>query len=68
MTPPPALRPLDRASNEHPDFPDSTSTIGFTDADRVDPSGSVPEPSESPLRMHYFDSRGVYRTYGRLAQ
>src|SRR5438309_11737781 len=36
-----------RAGNDHPDFPDSVSVIGDTDG----------------LRMHYFDSRGVYRIY-----
>ena len=36
-----------RAGNDHPDFPDSVSVIGDTDG----------------LRMHYFDSRGVFRVY-----
>lgn len=36
-----------RARTEHPDFPDSISVIGETEG----------------LRMHYFDSRGVYRIY-----
>lgn len=36
-----------RARVDHPDFPDSISIIGDTDG----------------LRMHYFDSRGVYRIY-----
>ncbi len=36
-----------RARNDHPDFPDSISIIGDTDG----------------LQMHYFDSRGVHRTY-----
>jgi hypothetical protein len=36
-----------RARNDHPDFPDSLSVIGDTDG----------------FRMHYFDSRGVYRIY-----
>jgi hypothetical protein len=34
-----------RARLDHPDFPDSISIIGDTDG----------------LKMHYFDSRGVYR-------
>ena len=34
-----------RARNDHPQFPDSLSVIGDTDG----------------VRMHYFDSRGVYR-------
>jgi hypothetical protein len=36
-----------RARADHPDFPDSISIIGDTES----------------LRMHYFDSRGVYRVY-----
>jgi hypothetical protein len=41
---------LQRAVNEHPDFPDSLSVIGVL-------------ASESDLSMQYFDSRGVHRTY-----
>ncbi|HYZ13587.1 MAG TPA: hypothetical protein VFA08_08290 [Actinomycetota bacterium] len=56
---------IQRARNEHSDFPDSISIIGFTEQDRVDDeTGSVePTGSESPLSMHYFDSRGVFRIY-----
>jgi hypothetical protein len=36
-----------RSRSDHPDFPDSISVIGDTDG----------------LRMHYFDSRGIHRTY-----
>jgi len=36
-----------RARSDHPDFPDSISVIGDTDG----------------IRMHYFDTRGVYRIY-----
>jgi hypothetical protein len=36
-----------RSRSDHPDFPDSISVIGETES----------------LRMHYFDSRGVYRVY-----
>jgi hypothetical protein len=56
---------IQRARNEHPDFPDSISIIGFTEQDRVDDeTGSVESPvAESPLSMHYFDSRGVFRVY-----
>ena len=36
-----------RATNEHPDFPDSISILGDTDG----------------LKSHYFDSRGVHRVY-----
>ena len=38
---------VSRSSYDHPDIPDSISVIGDTDG----------------LRMHYFDSRGVYRIY-----
>ena len=41
---------LQRAVNEHPDFPDSLSVIGVMDGE-TDPS------------MQYFDSRGVHRVY-----
>jgi len=36
-----------RSRMDHPDFPDSISIIGETEG----------------VRMHYFDSRGVYRIY-----
>lgn len=39
-----------RSRNDHPQFPDSISVIGATD-------------EEEGLSMHYFDSRGVFRTY-----
>lgn len=40
---------IQRSSNDHPDFPDSISVIGFAD--------------EEQLTAHYFDSRGVFRIY-----
>jgi hypothetical protein len=40
---------IQRSSNDHPDFPDSISVIGFADEDE--------------LTAHYFDSRGVFRVY-----
>lgn len=51
---------INRARTDHPDFPDSISIIGFTDRDRV---GDKPDSdlAGSPLTMHYFDSRGVFR-------
>jgi hypothetical protein len=50
-----------RYRNDHPDFPDSISILGFTDADRV--SGTAaPSGSKSQMTMHYYDSRGVFRT------
>jgi hypothetical protein len=39
---------IQRSSNDHPDFPDSVSVIGFADDE---------------LTAHYFDSRGVFRVY-----
>jgi steroid delta-isomerase-like uncharacterized protein len=39
---------IQRSSNDHPDFPDSISVIGFVD---------------EKLVAHYFDSRGVFRIY-----
>ena len=50
-----------RARTDHPDFPDSLSVIGRMEHDRVGADGAVPDESE--LRMHYFDSRGVFRDY-----
>jgi hypothetical protein len=41
---------IQRAVNEHPDFPDSLSVIGVMEG-------------ESDLSMQYFDSRGVHRVY-----
>jgi hypothetical protein len=40
---------IQRSSNDHPDFPDSISVIGF---------------ASEELTAHYFDSRGVFRIYG----
>jgi hypothetical protein len=55
---------IQRARNDHPDFPDSISIIGVTDADRVDPGASEPPVADEPgISMHYFDSRGVFRVY-----
>jgi hypothetical protein len=56
---------IHRARNEHPDFPDSISIIGVTEWDRVE-DGARRAPAEnekSRLRMHYYDSRGVFRVY-----
>jgi hypothetical protein len=41
---------IQRAENEHPDFPDSLSVVGVMEGD-------------SDLSMQYFDSRGVHRVY-----
>ena len=39
---------IQRAGNDHPDFPDSVSVIGEVDG---------------RITMYYFDSRGVHRVY-----
>jgi hypothetical protein len=39
---------IQRARNDHPDFPDSISVIGLVD---------------ERIAMYYFDSRGVHRIY-----
>ncbi len=39
---------INRARNDHPDFPDSISVIGLV---------------EARIAMYYFDSRGVHRVY-----
>jgi hypothetical protein len=45
---------IQRAGNDHPDFPDSVSVIGELDG---------------RIAMYYFDSRGVHRVYEmRLAE
>jgi len=41
---------IQRAANEHPDFPDSLCVIGLMEGDE-------------DLSMQYFDSRGVHRIY-----
>lgn len=52
-----------RAVTDHPQFPDSLSVIGQSDTDRVDRGDSGTTGVNAPLTMHYFDSRGVCRTY-----
>jgi len=56
---------IHRTRNDHPDFPDAISIIGFTERDRVDhASGGEPAAAgTAQLHMHYFDSRGVFREY-----
>jgi hypothetical protein len=49
---------MHRACTDHPDFPDALSIIGNMGKDRADGGAR-----ESPLLMHYFDSRGVFRVY-----
>src|SRR5689334_21430578 len=56
---------LHRARTDHPDFPDSLSVFGRTESDRVeDGERTTASPGQAqPLRMHYYDSRGVFRDY-----
>ena len=56
---------IHRARTDHPDFPDSVSIIGRMEHDRVDgASSTTPSTGDAPpMRMHYFDSRGVFRIY-----
>jgi hypothetical protein len=56
---------IHRATTEHPDFPDSISILGMMGKDRVTgPRDTGSEADGEPrLRMHYFDSRGVFRVY-----
>ena len=55
---------VERARNDHADFPDSIAIIGVTEHDRVDPeTGDLVGDTESRMTMHYFDSRGVFRVY-----
>jgi hypothetical protein len=56
---------IHRARTDHPDFPDSISIIGVTERDRVDnqPDSDPAVATESPMSMHYFDSRGVFRVF-----
>lgn len=52
-----------RSDTDHPDFPGAISVIGNMDTDRVaegaDAASGTTE--NEPLRMHYFDTRGVFR-------
>jgi len=54
---------IQRARNDHPDFPDSIAILGSTARDRVAAGTRVAGPTDEPLRMHYYDSRGVFRDY-----
>lgn len=49
-----------RTHMDHPDFPASISIIGNVAHDRVDGAAGDDAPA---LSMHYYDSRGVARTY-----
>jgi hypothetical protein len=56
---------LNRARTDHPDFPDSLSVVGRMGQDRIGGADSSVKRNadETPIQMHYFDSRGVFRIY-----
>lgn len=56
---------LHRATTDHPEFPDATSIIGLTDQDRVGEGADQASSAAGPpqLKMHYYDSRGVFRAF-----
>jgi hypothetical protein len=60
---------VSRSQVDHPQFPDAISLIGHMGQDRVEGGGerkgdtASPDSYDGPLRMHYFDSRGVFRVF-----
>ena len=56
---------LVRARTDHADFPDSLSVIGQVDRDRANDADAADAevPDAAPWRLHYFDSRGVFRVF-----
>ncbi|MDF1504651.1 hypothetical protein [Roseisolibacter sp. H3M3-2] len=53
-----------RSRTDHPDFPDALSVIGRMGHDRAAPGGAAPADDDAAaLRLHYYDSRGVFRVY-----
>ena len=50
---------LQRARSDQPEFPDSLTITGFVDRDRDEPA----KDDDATMTMHYFDSRGVFRTF-----
>jgi hypothetical protein len=55
-----------RTRNDHPEFPDAISIIGFSDLDRASAPSEAAGDQPVELSMHYFDSRGVCRVYEAL--
>ena len=53
---------LQRARTDHPDFPDSLMILGFMESDRVDGGQGAVANHDAQLSMHYYDSRGVFRS------
>jgi hypothetical protein len=54
---------IHRARTDHPDFPDAISIIGDMESDRVEGGAEAAARTPPSWRMHYFDSRGVFRVY-----
>jgi hypothetical protein len=52
---------IHRSRTDHPQFPHAIAIIGVMDRDRAEGTNS------GLLRMHYFDSRGVFRDYQAAA-
>ena len=52
---------IHRARTDHPDFPDAITIIGDMERDRVEGGGDTATRTPPSVRMHYFDSRGVFR-------
>jgi hypothetical protein len=50
-----------RARTDHPDFPDSISILGYVERDRAGHTPGSSAETTPRLRMHYYDSRGVFR-------
>jgi hypothetical protein len=57
---------ISRSRTDHPQFPDAISIIGNMNEDRIDESGEAPSANvgDDSMKMHYFDSRGVFRING----
>jgi hypothetical protein len=55
-----------RTRNDHPDFPDAISILGYSDVDRVEDPPDGIDSLGTELSLHYFDSRGVSRVYDAL--
>ena len=52
-----------RVRTDHPDFPDALCVMGHMEHDRAEGEHGQAAAPTSGLRMHYFDSRGVFRIY-----
>ncbi len=52
-----------RATTDHPEFPNSISLVGVTDAGHVGDDRKVHADAEAPIALHYYDSRGVFRAF-----